>query len=138
LDITRPQNRFDLRSQNRTSGTTNQVTQETEILRFSQHFDLSSMWRLGIVTQLPFVARQTASSNGSVAVSEFGIGDAFVEPTLVRKIDAQWSIVFGARLARRRANSAPLIDPASFNRSSFSAALKATTRRSSSRAACAC
>ena len=97
LDITRPQNRFDLRSQDRTFGTTNQVTQETEMLRFSQRFDLSSMWRLGTVTQLPLIARQTAASDSSAPVSEFGIGDVFVEPTLVRKLDPQWSIVFGAR-----------------------------------------
>ena len=43
--------------------------------------------------------------------------------------------------ARKRANSASLIDPAFFSRSSFSissAALYPTTRRSSSRACCAC
>ena len=52
---------------------------------------------LGTVTQLPLIARQTAASDSSAPVSEFGIGDVFVEPTLVRKLDPQWSIVFGAR-----------------------------------------
>ena len=67
------------------------------MLRFSQRFDLSSMWPIGTVTQLPLIARQTAASDSSAPVSEFGIGNVFVEPTLVRKLDPQWSIVFGAR-----------------------------------------
>jgi hypothetical protein len=97
LDITRPQNRFELRSQDRTSGATNQVNQQAQMLRFSQRFDLSPMWRVGFLIQVPFIATQSAASDGSSAVSEFGLGDAFVEPTLVRRLDPQWSIVFGGR-----------------------------------------
>lgn len=106
LDITRPQNRFELRSQDRTSGTTNQVKQQAEMLRFSQRFDLSPMWRVAFLTQVPFIARQTAASDGSDAVSEFGLGDTFVEPTLVRRLDPQWSFVFGARFFAPTASDA--------------------------------
>jgi hypothetical protein len=104
LDITRPQNRFEVRLPYRTSGTSNQTTQESALLRLDQRYDLSKMWTLGILTELPFVARQTTSPNSSSANGEFGLGDAYIEPTLVRKIDPQWSMAFGARVIGPSAN----------------------------------
>jgi Putative MetA-pathway of phenol degradation len=98
LDITRPQNRFEVRLPYRASGASGGTTQESALLRLDQRYDLSKMWTLGILTELPFVARQTSLPNNSSVKGDFGLGDAFIEPTLVRKLSPQWSMAFGTRV----------------------------------------
>src|ERR1700730_1681423 len=97
LDVTRPENKFETRFEYRTSGTANQVTRNSTLLRLDQRFNLEPQWKLGILTQLPFVARETTSPTNPNGEGDWGLGDAFIEPTFIRNIDPQWSIALGAR-----------------------------------------
>jgi hypothetical protein len=98
LDVTRPQNKFEARFVYRTSGTANQVTQGSTLLRLDQRFDLQPQWKLGILTELPVIARETVSPTSPNAEHDWGIGDAYIEPTLIRNLDPLWSLALGTRV----------------------------------------
>jgi Putative MetA-pathway of phenol degradation len=98
LDVTRPQNKFETRFVYRTSGITNQVTQGSTLLRLDHRVDLEPQWKLGILTQLPIIARETISLINPNGERDWGIGDAYIEPTLVRNLNPQWSVAFGTRI----------------------------------------
>ena len=90
----------------RTSGAGNAVTQGSTLLRLDQRFDLQPQWKLGILSELPVIGREASSPANLVGEREFGIGDAYIEPTLIRNLNPQWSIAFGTRVVAPTAEDA--------------------------------
>jgi Putative MetA-pathway of phenol degradation len=104
-DITRPENSFDARFQVRTSsgtsssGAPTSTVRDFEIFRLSSRIELNADWKLGVLAQLPILAKTTTTENSSSGPDyEFGIGNAVVQAFLARKIDERWAFGFGARL----------------------------------------
>lgn len=91
-DFTRPQNRFDMRFEDNSSGATTRTDRRALLLRWDGAVALDSGWKTSWLAQLPLVDRTTASS------ADFGIGDAAFQGVLSREIDARWAFGFGARL----------------------------------------
>ena len=59
---------------------------------------LNNDWRAGWLASLPLVSREITTSNPTTANREFGLGDLFVEGTLVERLTERWAYGFGARL----------------------------------------
>jgi len=104
-DLTRPQNSFDARFEVRTStgasssGATTQTVRDTELFRLSSRIELNADWKLGVLAQVPVLAKTTTTENSSSSPDyEFGLGNAVFQTIFVRKIDERWAFGFGARL----------------------------------------
>ena len=97
--------------------------------------------RVTAETSQPSRSQTTNEPSDRLQISRVTHSAGQGERTFVEQVPyAVGQLDYCTRLARRRTNSASLIDPAFFSRSSFSissAALKPTTRRSSSRASLA-
>jgi hypothetical protein len=106
LDVTRPQNKFETRFGYKASGTGNSVTEGSTLLRLDQRFDLQPQWKLGILSELPLIGRETTSPANPGVERELGIGDAYIEPILIRKLNPQWSVGFGTRVVAPTADDA--------------------------------
>jgi hypothetical protein len=98
-DYTRPQSTFDVRFNYRaSSGTTSQTDRETMIMRLTRKIDLDSGWKLGVLAQLPVVAKTTMTSDPPETDHERGLGNATFQGALSHAIDQRWAFGFGARL----------------------------------------
>ena len=95
-DFTRPENRFDLRLRDRSSGSNPRTYRSMAQLRIEGGRNVAPGWKIAWFAQLP-VDEKTAP-NGLGSEHEFGIGDAAVQAALIREINERWAFGFGARL----------------------------------------
>lgn len=86
-DITRPENNFEIRFEDRTSGSAEPTRERTLTLRRDGALALPSGWKFGWVTELPIIVSHEA-----------GVGDAIFQGVLSHPIDDRWAYEFGARL----------------------------------------
>jgi hypothetical protein len=97
-DITRPESKFQLRLENKPSGTTTKIDTVTLYLQPEGVFDLDSIWGVSWQARLPLVSKPITTSGSSEASREFGVGDVEIQAVLFRPIDERWAYGFGARL----------------------------------------
>lgn len=94
-DFTRPENCFDLRFEDKSSGTATRTNNDIVLPRIEGRLTLNSDWKAGWLAQLPLVEKTTATLDPAGSSYEFGIGDAAFQGTLSHDIDA-----LGIRLRR--------------------------------------
>lgn len=97
-DITRPENNFETRFEDRTSGTTTRTDEQVLVVQFDGAVKLDAAWKLGWLAELPLVAQTTEAPAQSNSSREFGMGDAVFQGVLSRPINERWAFGFGARL----------------------------------------
>ena len=97
-DITRPENSFEIRAFDTASGTTKPTDTQTLALRRGGTVTLNDDWKAGWLASLPLRWREITTSNPSTANRESGIGDVFLQGTLVERLNKRWAYGFGARL----------------------------------------
>jgi hypothetical protein len=81
-----------------TPGSTREVTTDTLNLRFDHSFYLAPLWIMALRTDLPLLAKNPIASNNPDGDYVRGVGDADVQATIIRNVDARWTVGFGARL----------------------------------------
>lgn len=96
-DITRPESKFELRLEDKNSGTTSKIDTLTVYLQPQGVFDLPSGWGLSWLAQLPLVSKPVTTSGETNR--EFGFGEIEVQSVLFRPIDERWAFGLGARIA---------------------------------------
>ena len=96
-DFTRPQNYFELRIEDRTSGSGNPTDTRYFIPRFGGALTLSPDWKFGWQAQLPLVARKIEAP-GDASQREFGVGDGALQGALIQTLSDRWAYGFGARI----------------------------------------
>lgn len=98
-DITRPENRFDVRPQYRTgSQPDSRTVQGRTLLRVTSRLGLGARWRLGLLAEVPLVVQKTTTWDPPRSMSVFGSGDAAFQAYLAYDIDSFWAFAFGARV----------------------------------------
>jgi Putative MetA-pathway of phenol degradation len=97
-DITRPENFFEIRAFDTSSGTTKPTDTQSLVLRRGGAITLNDDWKVGWLASLPLLGREITTSNPSTANREFGVGDVFLQGTLVERLNERWAYGFGARL----------------------------------------
>jgi Putative MetA-pathway of phenol degradation len=97
-DITRPENFFEIRAFDTSSGTTKPTDTQSLVLRRGGAISLNDDWKIGWLASLPLLGREITTSNPSTANRELGIGDVFLQGTLVERLNERWAYGFGARL----------------------------------------
>jgi Putative MetA-pathway of phenol degradation len=97
-DMTRPENFFEVRAFDAASGTTKPTDTQTLVLRGGGTVALNDDWKAGWLASLPLRGREITTSNPVTANRELGIGDAFLQGTLVERLTERWAYGFGARL----------------------------------------
>jgi Putative MetA-pathway of phenol degradation len=97
-DITRPENFFEVRAFDTASGTTKPTDTQSLVLRRGGAIALNDDWKIGWLASLPLLGREITTSNPSTASREFGIGDVFLQGTLVERLNERWAYGFGTRL----------------------------------------
>jgi len=97
-DLTRPESKFQLRLEDKTSGTTSTTDTITLYMQPQGIFDLGSGWGLSWLAQVPVVWKSTPGSGSNPSSKDFGPGDIELEAVLIRPIDERWAFGFGARL----------------------------------------
>jgi len=98
-DITRPESKFLLRLQNRSTGSSDKVDSRRTYLQPQGVVALADDWAIAWLAQLPFVEKPVKSSDSSETVQEFGLGDILIQTALIHPINARWAYGFGARLS---------------------------------------
>jgi hypothetical protein len=97
-DMTRPENFFEIRAFDTSSGTTKPTDTQTLVLRGGGTVTLNDDWKAGWLASLPLLGREITTSNPSTASREFGIGDVFLQGNLVERLNERWAYGFGTRL----------------------------------------
>jgi hypothetical protein len=97
-DMTRPENFFEIRAFDTSSGTTKPTDTQTLALRGGGTVTLNDDWKAGWLASLPLLGREITTANPSTADREFGVGDVFLQGTLVERLNERWAYGFGARL----------------------------------------
>lgn len=104
-DFTRPENLFQLRSTYLTApgsgsapGTIRSVTTDTTTLRADFTTELSSLWTLAFRNDLPFVAKNPITLDNPSGQYLHGLGDAFTQAAIIRRLDPRWAAGVGIRL----------------------------------------
>ena len=99
LDMTRPERAyFEMRSEDRTSGTTRSVDTQALRLRGGGAVSLGADWKFGWLSEIPLINETTVTPMPFSSSREFGIGDAVFQGVLSRPINERWGYGFGARL----------------------------------------
>jgi hypothetical protein len=99
LDITRPERAyFEMRSEDRTSGTTRSLDTQALLLRGGGAVSLGADWKFGWLSEIPLINETTFTPMPSSSSREFGISDAVFQGVLSRPINERWGYGFGARL----------------------------------------
>jgi hypothetical protein len=96
-DATRPENFFEIRAFDTTSGTTRPTDTQSLDLRRSGAVVLNEDWKLGWLASLPLRGRETSTSNPNAANREFGMGDVSLQGALTERLNKRWAYEFGAR-----------------------------------------
>jgi hypothetical protein len=97
-DMTRPENYFETRFYDVASGTTTHTYFRDLELRTGGSIVLDPSWRVGWIAALPIAEQTTGGPKPSDSSQDFGIGDAFVQGSLVHTASERWAYAFGARL----------------------------------------
>src|SRR5215471_8390131 len=97
-DLTRPESKFQLRLEDKTSGTTTTTDTITLYMQPQGIFDLGSGWGLSWLAQVPVAWKSTPGSGSNPSSRDFGPGDIELEAVFIRAIDERWAFGFGARL----------------------------------------
>jgi len=103
-DITRPQNSFETRLNDRTSASpTSQTKRDTLILRLNSKVTFDDGWKLAMLAQVPVVTESTVTFDPSGSDQVFGLGNSVFQTILAHAIDERWAFGVSARLVRRSA-----------------------------------
>jgi hypothetical protein len=98
-DFTRPQTSVTTRLEYRTSsGTTSRTARGRPQLQFNTKLDLTAGWKLAFLANFPFINKTTTTFDPQSSDNESGIGDAYVQPSIIHTVDKYWAYGFGARL----------------------------------------
>jgi hypothetical protein len=104
-DLTRPQNSFETRLNDRTSSSpTSQTKRDTLILRLNSKVTFDDGWKLATLAQIPLVAESTVTFDPSGSDHGFGLGGAVFQAILAHAIDERWAFGVGARFVARSAS----------------------------------
>jgi hypothetical protein len=97
--LTRPENFFETRLYDTTSGaTTSRTNTLFWALRRGGFFALDESWKVGWLAVLPVVQETTHGPNSGNSSSALGIGDVYSQAHLIRTVNDRWAYGFGARL----------------------------------------
>jgi len=97
-DMTRPENFFEVRAFDTSSGTTKPTDTQSLVLRRGGTIALNDDWKIGWLASVPLLGREITTSNPITANREFGLGDVFLQGDLVERVNERWAYGFGARL----------------------------------------
>jgi hypothetical protein len=104
-DITRPQNSFETRLNDRTSASpTSQTKRDALILRLNSKVTFDDGWKLAMLAQIPVVTESTVTFDPPGSDQVFGLGNADFQTILAHAIDERWAFGVGARLVARAAS----------------------------------
>jgi hypothetical protein len=98
-DITRPQNSFETRLNDRTSASpTSQTKRDTLILRLNSKVTFDDGWKLAMLAQVPVMMESAVTFDPLGLDQVFGVGNAVFQSILAHAIDERWAFGVGARL----------------------------------------
>src|SRR5262249_14345704 len=97
-DVTRPERKFQLLLESKSSGTTTKTERKTIYLQPEVVLDLDAGWGLSLLAKVPITWKSSKKQGAAESTSEFGPGDIEVEGALFRPINERWAYGFGARL----------------------------------------
>ncbi|HEY8031803.1 MAG TPA: transporter [Methylocella sp.] len=101
-DITRPQNSFEMRLNDRTAASpTSQTKRDTLILRLNSKVTFDDGWKLAVLAQLPVGTVSTATFDPLGSDQVFGAGGPVFQAIIAHAIDERWAFGVGARLVAR-------------------------------------
>jgi hypothetical protein len=95
-DFTRPPARYELRSEFQEKS--NNVTQDSLIIRRDQPFTLDNEWKLAMRLEMPLVLNDTKSAANRKADTRFGPGDLLFQAALIETLTERFAWGAGARV----------------------------------------
>jgi hypothetical protein len=101
-DFTRPPARYELRSEFQEKS--NNVTQDSFVLRRDQPFTLDDEWKLAMRLEMPFVLNDTKSAVNGKTDTRFGPGDLLFQAALIETLTERFAWGAGARVLFPTAN----------------------------------
>jgi hypothetical protein len=101
-DFTRPPARYELR--NEFQEQSNNVTQDSFILRRDQPFTLEDGWKLATRLEMPFVLNNKKSADNPNADTRFGTGDLLFQAALIETVTERFAWGGGGRVLFPTAN----------------------------------